>query len=220
MISTVSTQDKNGRQRRQHVVYVASLIAANNTGYPPGEVIKKDESFTLIRHGLYTYGIYSPNGGWVIISLIRKAINEIIATILNAGKILAAATMEQQWMVQKDKTHETAALLARMITPHIPAYNTMPMIRKEEITREIEQLCSIFIQREKKYTHFQSDAVPFDQRTIDYAKDDSFDGIDENNLNYKSCRQNVENKQVQEKLLDLLSYYWESIFIIWWKGFW
>ncbi|MCU0287881.1 MAG: hypothetical protein MUF15_16000 [Acidobacteria bacterium] len=212
----ISTHNK---MERQDYVYVASLITVNNSscpGCPNGEVIKKYTSSTLMRHGLYTYSIYSPQGGWVIISPNIGAIKEIIYTTSDAGNILAAATMEQQWIVQEDKATEAAAALAGMITPHIPAYDSMPAIRKAEIAREIEQLCSIFIQREKKYAYFQTETIPFDVRTFDYAEDH----YDAGGLNPRSGRQDEENKHIQEKLLELLSYYWESVFITWWKGFW
>jgi hypothetical protein len=198
-------------------IYVVSLLVASHSTCSFGEVIRVDGCSTLIRHGLYSYSIYSARGGWVLISPIPGVIESIIHYSISENLIWAAASMEQQWVIQKGRTNEAAEALSRMITPQLPRYHTLPKSRRIEISIDIEKLCSIFIEREKKIIDFTPQTVPVDQH---FFPDKPRDSIDSSLSNQKKIPQSRENVQIKKHLLELLTYYWESVFIIWWKGFW
>ncbi|MCP5107391.1 MAG: hypothetical protein GY950_28650 [bacterium] len=202
-------------------IYVASLII-NCTGgifKPTGEVIGKEETSVILRHGPYNYSIYSSGGGWILLAPSLAAVKEVISRTVNPGQILAVATIERQWEVKEGKGLETAAALARMLTPQIPGYHSLSQTRSTEITMDIEKLCAVYIERENKFRNFTIETLPIDRRAFSTGEKDSnaviFSGHDSiHRLNGQP------GHQVQKELLDLLAYYWESVFMIWWKGFW
>lgn len=191
-------------------IYVASLIINCTDGIfkHAGEVIRKEAATVILRHGPYNYSIYSSGGGWILLAPSLAAIKEVISRTVNPGQILAVATIERQWEVREGRGPETAAALARLLTPQIPGYHSLSQTRSAEITMDIEKLCAAYIERENKFRNFTIDTLPIDCRTFSTGEKDSnaviFSGHD----------------SIHRELLDLLAYYWESVFMIWWKGFW
>ncbi len=198
-------------------IYVASLIIDCTGGIfkPAGDVTGKEESAIILRHGSYTYSIYSDVGGWILLAPSLAAVKETVSRTVSPEKILAAATIERQWEVKAGKGPETAAALARLLTPQIPGYHTLSKTRSVEITSDIEKLCALYIERENKFRNFTIDTLPIDHRAFSTGDKDS------NAVIFAGHRPNSKpGHRVEKELLDLLAYYWESVFMIWWKGFW
>jgi len=153
----------------------------------------------------------------VLLSPSPNTIKDAISKCVTAEQIFAAATMERQWVVKQERLLETAITFAKMITPQMPGYHSLLKDRKAEVEKDIERLCAVYMEREKKFTDFSIDAIPMDRRPFIFKSGKS---TDINTLDYRGMSKVDEDEKIQRELLDLLSYYWESAFIIWWKGFW
>ncbi|MCK5055444.1 MAG: hypothetical protein KAT34_02235 [Candidatus Aminicenantes bacterium] len=198
-------------------IYSASLLVSDNVTCIPGEIIKEEESNVLLRHSLYSYSLYSSRGGWLLISPELTVLKNIIAKSVEANQILGAASIDEQWVIQAGRSGEAAAALSGIITTQVPGYEALPAIRKDEVKQDIEQLCHTYIEREGKFKEYTIDAIPIDRRPFDC---DQIDSTEAKSQHREISRQVKRNNHIQEHFLELLSYYWESIFMIWWKGFW
>jgi len=201
---------KKGNDNLTIDIYVASLIIENRSGLfnPTGEVIDKDETAVLLKHGPYCYSKYESVGGWILLGRSRAAVETVISDAVNSEKILAVATIEKQWEVNEGKGSETAAVLAQLLSPQVPGSKSLSETRSAEIVKDIEKLCVTYIERENKFRNFTIDTLPLDRRAFSIEEIDS------------DMAMPSDLCGIHRPLLDLLDYYWESVFMIWWKGFW
>ncbi|MCK4761178.1 MAG: hypothetical protein KAW12_03195 [Candidatus Aminicenantes bacterium] len=198
-------------------IYSASLLIEKNTPRAPGKIIREEGSAVILQHEPYIFSIYSGLGGWIFISPQLTGIKRVIMESLDMNKILAAASIDEQWVIQAGRSGEAAAALSGIITTQVPGHEALPANRRDEVRQDIEQLCHSYIEREGKFKEYTIDTIPIDRRP--FGSDQS-DPTEAKSQRREIKRQARRNNHIQEHFLELLSYYWESIFMIWWKGFW
>jgi len=193
--------------------YVTSLIL-------PGDIPGRagiSSSPKITRYGLNTYGISSPLGGWIITGPSRKLILSIIEKESLNHPVLATADIDDQWLFFGKEHIRGIGSMVQIILGLIPGTLENNKARWREIQNDFVILISQFIKEStEKIVEFSPEKLRWDLDEGDVVVPTTLDQVDDLPWFEIEALDGPQNKVAQDRL----KYWWESIFTMWWKGFW
>ena len=179
----------------------------------------RSESVLRFRHGLNTCSMFSAHGGWVIGGPSREFLLQTIEACVPAEALLAAANVERQWLFARDSLQGATKRMGRIVAGLVPGFDTMDSGRSSEVADELAELCKEFANAAGCLVdRLALSDLPFDLTpgAVTVPRDAVRDGV-------LSCT--VEEMETLSSAsgplaFATLEYWWESMFMGWWKGFW
>lgn len=184
------------------------------------EIVLPEDSLgrVLIRHGRNTYSYLSRWGAWIICGPWRDYVQELAKQAIKTSGFLAYASVYTEWRYCTGLQLELVASLTPHICLEIPGWHRMASLRQERVRNEIKDLVLHFLEAYPTVEDNPDPAIPLD----------SYPGMADvpialavsEDASIRSIEIEAALHERQTPHLEALNYWWQSVFTMWWKGFW
>ena len=196
-------------------VYIASLLV-DDTFRPGGQCLGLwGCGVERLRHGANTYSLFSSDGAWVLSGPSKSRLLDVLSAGGQEEAILGSATVQGQWRFRRDALPLVNERLAATVCNLIPSFMALSPGRQSEIRQELSQLCLDFACQSEA----GEDTVSAERVCWDLTLGPIMLPAEANGTSISLSQ--VDGMDLVHGLaFGNLEYWWQSIFMIWWKGFW
>jgi len=174
----------------------------------------------VLRHGHNTVSYLSPEGAWIVCGPWRGFVQGLVDQAMERAGWLACASVQRQWRYRPGSLAGTARALTGCVCREIPMWDGLDATRKQSLTLQMEDLVTRFLTASADHELAPGDRPLLEsysgQASIstDLAQEAGPDGIlDSGHVEAHSGPGGLPNTVA-------LDYWWQSVFTMWWKGFW
>lgn len=182
------------------------LLGATNLGETP----------VSLRHGLNTHSLLGDSGSWIVCGPWPSMLRRLVDQAIDMGGVVGSASIARQWRYGPGGPSLLANRLVPEICRQIPNWIRLPVSRQNRIREEMAHLVEVFLS--------EGPVLPM---SSDDPELDTYPGRARVPMALiRDCKDleaaEVESAQGQADLSvqTALWYWWQSVFTMWWKGFW
>lgn len=173
----------------------------------------------LLRHGRNTISYLDMHGAWVVCGPWEQFVKDLAAEAFLVGKGLAMASMRHQWQFNEGRLDLAIARLSIQICHQIPGWQDMHAARQASLQSDINDLVRQFLATCRQ---------PFLPERFEPILE-SYPGVadiprrheqDEEMTSMDPVAVEADLAGSSDPPRTALDYWWQSVFTMWWKGFW
>jgi len=172
----------------------------------------------LLSHGRNTYGYLSEDGAWLVCGPWPGYVQRLTREAVRVAGLHAAASVRHQWRYVEGRLAEVARTLATHVAREIPGWHRLPTTRRRALQKEVHQLVERFLAEapgavlgprpEPLLEPYAGTATVPAALAEQNAGQLAADAIE------------AQRPAAPQPHREALDYWWQSVFTMWWKGFW
>lgn len=196
--------------------YVVTLLVDSGRS-EEGRFLLSETVPSRRRLGLNSMALHAHAGAWIITGPDQELLIEVARSVHETTPILGTANVKAQWLLFGDECRVAERVLSDLIMSQVPAVDRLTEARLEQLHSQMRTLVSGFINRGGAHRgRFDLESLRWDldeglvrvpaslddEAAPDWSRIEALDG--------------PANRAAESRL----DYWWESVFMAWWKGFW